>query len=153
SPVLDLLGVKYLAAPPGVTSPVGQDVEARDAAPFHLPGTPVRTGDREWPRVYDGPDMTLFERPRPFPRFRLVNEALPGGIAEPAAASRATLADSVFISPETAAHRDSRSAPAPGPPGDVRVVALGPERFSIETDAARDAILATSQKAFAPYWR
>ncbi len=34
SPVLDLLGVRYLAAPPGASSPVGPDVEERDAAPF-----------------------------------------------------------------------------------------------------------------------
>src|SRR5262249_4550705 len=39
SPVLDLLGVRYLAAPPGVSLPVGPEVEERDSAFFHIPGT------------------------------------------------------------------------------------------------------------------
>ena len=37
--------------------------------------------------------------------------------------------------------------------GNVRALALEPERFALETDAAAPARLATSQKAFAPYWR
>ena len=37
--------------------------------------------------------------------------------------------------------------------GTVRTLALGPERFAVEIDAAEPARLSTSQKAFPPYWR
>ncbi len=72
---LDLAGVRYLAAPPGAGSPIGPQVEDRDAAPFHPPGAldrphrDVRGG--QFPRVYAGPDLTIFERPTALPRFRL----------------------------------------------------------------------------------
>ncbi len=153
SPVLDLLGVRYLAAPPGAESPVGSDIEARDSAPFHLPGTPVRAAGGEWPRIYDGADMTLFERATAFPRFRLVERALPGGVAQAASATRDMLAEVVFVAPDAAVQFASHAKSPPGPPGRVRVSELSPERFSLETDTPRESILATSQKAFAPYWR
>jgi hypothetical protein len=38
-------------------------------------------------------------------------------------------------------------------PGKVRLLALEPERFAVETDAPASVALATSQKAFSPYWR
>ena len=153
SPVLDLLGVRYLAAPPGSASPVGADVEARDSAPFHREGTPVRSEAGRWPRVYDGADMTLFERATAFPRFRLVERALPGGVAQAASATRDMLAEVVFVSPDAAVQFASHAKSPPGPPGRVRVSELSPERFALETDAPRESILATSQKAFSPYWR
>src|SRR5262249_5510957 len=126
SPVLDLLGVRYLAAPPGSASPVGSDAEARDAAPFHLEGTPVREETGVWPRVYDGADMAIFERAKAFPRFRLVERALPGGVAEAASATRDMLAEAVFVSPEAATRFSSHVKSPPGSPGPVRVSVLSP---------------------------
>ncbi|MFY9551951.1 MAG: hypothetical protein WAU32_12430, partial [Thermoanaerobaculia bacterium] len=152
SPVLDLLGVRFLAAPPGVLSPVGPGVEARDSATFHLPGTPVRATTAQLARVYAGADMTLFERPAAFPRFRLVAGTLSGGVEEVRAAQRATLADSVFLAPEANARLSSSPAERRAD-GRVRIAALLPERFALETETRAPSILATSQKAFAPYWR
>jgi hypothetical protein len=63
------------------------------------------------------------------------------------------LAKVIFVSPYAAVDFASHAKSPPGPPGPVRVSALSPESFSLETDSARDSILATSQKAFAPYWR
>ncbi len=112
---LDLAGVRYLAAPPGVSGPVGAEVEERDAAPFHPRGALERPRrefhGRPLARVYAGPDLTIFERPTALPRFRLDGS------------------------------------------GEVRTLALEPERFSIETNAPAPGSLSTSQKAFAPYWR
>ncbi len=72
---LDLASVRYLAAPPGVSAPVGPEVEAHDAAPFHPKGAIARTprdvGNASYPRVYAGPDLTVFERSSARPRFRL----------------------------------------------------------------------------------
>jgi hypothetical protein len=72
---LDLASVRYLAAPPGVSSPIGPEVEERDAAPFHPKGAIARSprsiAPAEWPRVYAGNDLTIFERPAALPRFRL----------------------------------------------------------------------------------
>lgn len=115
SPALDLAGVRYLAAPPGAARAVGTEVEKRDAAAFQPPGLserPRRASDGpELPRVYAGPDLTIFERPTALPRFRLDG------------------------------------------PGTVRALELAPERFAIETASPSAAPLATSQKAFAPYWQ
>jgi hypothetical protein len=73
--VLDLVSVRYLAAPPGVDSPIGPEIEEHDAAPFHPPGAPVRArrdvGGASLRRVYAGEDLTIFERPTALPRFRL----------------------------------------------------------------------------------
>ena len=68
SPALDLAGVRYLAAPPGVARAVGAEVERRDAAPFQPPGAIERSPPRvstqpALERVYAGPDLTIFERP------------------------------------------------------------------------------------------
>ncbi len=115
APALDRASVRYLAAPPGVSRPVGPEVEERDAAPFHPKGAIERprrdVPDRKLPRVYDGPDMTIFERTTALPRFRLDG------------------------------------------PGTARTLLLEPERFAVETDTPAAAALATSQKAFAPYWK
>jgi hypothetical protein len=112
---LDLASVRYLAAPPGVASPVGPEIEERDAAPFHPKGVvprPSREVDRTpLRRVYAGDDLTIFERPTAAPRFRLEGE------------------------------------------GTLRMLALGPEGFALETDAAKPARFVTSQKTFSPYWR
>jgi hypothetical protein len=152
SPVLDLLGVAYLAAPPGVSSPVGPEVEARDSAFFHIPGTPLRPWAGTLPRVYAGPDMTIFERPTALARFRLVARAAAGGVAEATAASSDVLAGTAFVAPEVASRWRAGRPPGAGP-GHVRASAILPERFSLETESDAPAILATSQKAFGPYWR
>jgi hypothetical protein len=72
---LDLASVRYLAAPPGVSTPVGPEIEPRDGAPFHpkgaIPRTPRDVGNATLPRVYAGPDLTVFERSSARPRFRL----------------------------------------------------------------------------------
>ena len=77
---LDLASVRYLAAPPGVSAPVGPEIEAHDAAPFHPKGAIPRTardvGNASFPRVYAGPDLTVFERPSALPRFRLEGAGL-----------------------------------------------------------------------------
>jgi len=75
APALDLASVAYLAAPPGASSPIGEEVERRDAAPFHPPGA-LERGRRDFDagglrRVYAGRDLTIFERPTALPRFRL----------------------------------------------------------------------------------
>ena len=154
SPVLDLLGVRVLAAPPGVSSPVGPDVLAHDAAPFHAQGAPEQRAAPEirFPRVYDGPDLTLFERGTALPRFRLVSESLPGGVEEVRSADAATLRRAVFLDPPD----HSRLLAGQGErriDGAVRVRAASPEGFTLETENRTPAILVTSQKRFPPYWR
>lgn len=157
SPILDLLGVRLLAAPPGAASPVGLEVEERDAAPFHpetaasavTPATSVSSG---FSRIYEGADMTLFERRSAMPRFFFVARTLPGGVEETRAADRQTLSRVAFV-PAAEHRRLERSAPNRGAAGSIRVVELSPERFLLETDSPTATILATSQKRFGPYWR
>lgn len=153
APVLDLLGVRTLAAPPAARSPVGEDVESRDAAPFSPPeDRAVRAARRALPsmrRVYDGPDMSLFERPGAFPRFWLAARVKPGGVEEARLASRETLAATVFLPAADA----ERLGAAPLSPGTARVLELAPEGFAVETRADGPALLASSQKLAAPYWR
>lgn len=156
SPVLDLLSVRYLAAPPGAPGPAGPEVEALDAASFHPPGAPVRPsaqmGRAAFPRVYDGPDLTLFERPSAFPRFRLVAGTLPGGVEQVRSADRRTLERSVYVSPaehqRLSSGQERRTAR-----GTVAPLESAPERFVVETDTSEPALLVTTQKRFPPYWR
>jgi hypothetical protein len=154
SPVLDLLGTRWLAAPPGAASPVGAEVETRDAAPFRasegaVPGT--ARGAVSLARVYAGPDMTLFERPRPLPRFFSVAETRRGGIEEVRGADRDTLARAVFVD----AADGARLAAVASPRGVARVTiaALAPERFRVEIEGSAPTLLVGSQKRFPPYWR
>jgi hypothetical protein len=156
APVLDLLGVKVLAAPPGVSSPVGPEVEDRDAAAFEArpaPGPPPERRPASLERIYGGPDMTLFRRPRPFPRFFFVSRMLPGGAEETSRADRDTLADAVFVSAGDFARLGAKNNGAWGAEGSIRVRTLRPERFSLETEAARPTLLVATQKRFPPYWR
>ena len=152
APVLDLLGVRTLAAPPGAGSPVGADVETRDAAPFNPPeegaaSAPFRPapGTR---RIYDGPDMSLFERTGAFPRFWLAARAVAGGVEQASAASREALAAAIYLPPDDAARFAARLST-----GSARIVELAPERFEVETLSDGPALLASSQKLFPPYWR
>ena len=155
SPVLDLLNVTTLAAPPGARLPMGEEVERRDAAAMEPvdPRTARPDPDPEqFPRIYSGADLTLFARPTALPRFRLVARALPGGIEEVRGADRQTLATAVFAPPDYS----RRLAPGDsgrGSSGSIRVVALDPERFELSTVAPLPSLLVTSQKSFPPYWR
>jgi hypothetical protein len=155
SPVLDLLNVTTLAAPPGSDLPVGPDVQRRDAAAMEAPDPrmvrPVADPAR-FPRIYDGPDLTLFARPGAFDRFRLVSRALPGGIEDVAKASRETLATTVFA-PPAVARRLAVEESSRGSGGTVRIVRLLPESFELETETPLPSLLVTSQKRFPPYWR
>ena len=154
SPVLDLLGVSVLAAPPGSPAPVGPEVEARDAAPFHSPGLPTRApgAPPAVRRIYDGTDMALFARERPLPRFRLVASTLPGGLEEVRAADRGTLENFVFVAPPE--HRRlSLGLAQRRADGRLLPLEIRPERFTLETDTAGPSLLVTSQKRFPPYWR
>jgi hypothetical protein len=154
SPVLDLLNVTVLAAPPGSAAPVGSDAEHRDAATMGPidPGTERPAPDPgRFPRIYSGPDLTLFARPTAFPRFRLVSQARAGGVDEVRRADRATLAASVFVPPDV--ERRLAAGAGRGAEGKIRILALEPERFEIETETALPSLLVSSQKSFPPYWR
>ena len=48
-------------------------------------------------KIYDGPDMTLFERDSALPRFFTVARALAGGIEAARVSSRETLSHAVFV--------------------------------------------------------
>lgn len=154
SPVLDLLNVSVLAAPPGSAAPVGPDVESRDAAPFHPPGLepPPPPSPAALRRIYDGPDMALFARETALPRFRLVAWTLPGGVEEVRTAGRRTLENLVFVAP--AEHqRLSLGLAQRRVDGGVLPLEIRPERFTVETANPHPSLLVTSQKRFPPYWR
>jgi hypothetical protein len=157
SPVLDLLGVRVLAAPPGVMRPVGPEVEARDAAPFHASDAAARPAPspdpREAPprRIYSGPDLTLFSRDGALPRFFSVARTLPGGVEEVRRADRAALSACAFVEPAVHARlirkEEERGVSA------VTVRELRPERFVLDVEGEKPTLLVGSQKRFAPYWR
>lgn len=155
SPVLDLLNVSTLAAPPGAPLPVGLEVERRDAAAIETPDPrTVRAvpDPARFPKIYDGPDLALFARPGAFPRFRLVSRALPGGVEEVAKADRDTLATAVYTTPDVA-RRLTQAEPARGSGGTVRIMRLQPESFELETETPLPSLLVSSEKRFPPYWR
>jgi len=156
SPVLDLLNVTLLAAPPGSAAPAGEAIERLDAAAME-PGVvraPARVdaAANVFPKVYDGSDLSLFARPSAFPRFWLVSRALPGGIEEVRTADRRTLATAVFV-PAESHGRLAATEPGRGSAGTVAVVSLKPERFELATETPLPALLVSSQKRFPPYWR
>ncbi len=154
SPVLDLLNVTTLAAPPSSPHPTGGEVESRDAAAMEPYGDERRPIDHpeRFPRVFEGDDLTLFARPSAFPRFWLVPRAYAGGIEEVRIADRTTLATGVFVPPDLA-RRLTASENARGSGGSVELVALEPERFHLETETPLPSLLVSSHKRFAPYWR
>jgi hypothetical protein len=155
SPVLDLLGVTLLAAPPGASSPVGPDVEARDAAPFRaedIEAPAAAPASTSLKRVYSGDDMSLFERPSALPRFFLVAGTLPGGIEEARRADRETLAHFVFV-PPVEHRRRSGAAISRAAEGTIRTIEIRPERFALDVDAPHGTLLVSSQKRFPPYWQ
>lgn len=154
SPILDLLNVTTLAAPPGAPLPSGRAIEPLDAAAMepHGPDARPEPDPARFPRIFAGDDLTLFARPSAFPRFRLVTRALAGGIEEVRRADRAALATGVFVPPELE-RRLAASESSRGSAGAVEVVALEPERFHVETETPLPALFVSSQKRFDPYWR
>lgn len=154
SPVLDLLGVTLLAGPPSASSAVGPAVQALDAAPFRVQDTetpPALPLSTPLPRIYDGPDMTLFERPHAFARFFSVGETRPGGVEEVRLADRDVLSRAVFVDP--AVHARLAQGEARRSSARVEIAELKPERFRLEVEGAAPTLLVTSQKRFPPYWR
>jgi hypothetical protein len=157
SPVLDLLGVRWLAAPPGASRPVGAEVESRDAAPFLAEEGPTgrsepdESGSPPLARAYAGSDLTLFERPTAFPRFFTVAETRVGGVEEVRRADRDTLQSAVFVSAEDQSRLEAggrrRAARR------VSIVELRPERFRVEVEGDAPSLLVSTQKRFPPYWR
>jgi len=127
SPVLDLLGVSAIAAPPGEP--------------------PLRG----LPEAYAGRDLEVFRRPSAFPRFFVVRRLLPGGVEDVARASRETLRTTAFVAtadlralpPEA-----SGTEPAPG----VLVESDRPGSFRVRVSGASRGVLASSRKLFPPYW-
>src|SRR5205814_10323734 len=82
SPVLDLLNVTVLAAPPRSSAPTGDSILTRDAAamePEEVPAHPTPDAAR-FPRISNGPDMALFASPTALPAFLPGSRAGPGGI-------------------------------------------------------------------------
>jgi hypothetical protein len=154
SPVLDLLNVTVLAAPPRSPAPTGAAVIERDAAAIEPAGLAARPAPdaARFPRIFSGRDMTLFARPSAFPRFWLVSRALPGGIEEVRRADRETLARAVFAPPDVARALVS-GEPRRTSDGTIRIVSLAAERFELETETPLPSLLVSSQKRFPPYWR
>jgi hypothetical protein len=155
SPVLDLLNVRTIAAPPGATSPSGRGVEARDAATvgaIDLRTVLPEPDSSRFPRIYAGPDLALFARPSAFPRFWLVARAIPGGIEEVRRADRQVLATVVYAPPDVA-RRLAAGELSRGSGGILRILSLEPERFELVTETPLPALLVSSQKLFPPYWR
>ena len=164
SAVLDLLGVRWLAAPPGASRPVGVEVESRDAAPF-LPeesGAP-RSGLSEsrepgvppLARAYAGSDLSLVERPTAFPRFFSVSETRLGGVEEVRRADRGTLASVVYVTAADRARLEAigaRRAATPRGIARVAIAELLPERFRVEVEGDSPSLLVSTQKRFPPYW-
>jgi hypothetical protein len=144
SPVLDLLGVRWLAAPPGASSPVGAEAETRDAAPFQAEGNaPARSkpGGPSLARVYAGRDLSLFERPHPFPRFFTVGEARAGGVEGARRADRETLARAVFVSAADGTGSPGRRAPrGDGGSGNSRELLGVAVRATPDSSSAREAL-------------
>gem|GEM_PF-2602546 len=156
SAVLDLLGVRWLAAPPGASRPVGADVESRDAAPF-LPeesaarSEPSEPGGPPLARAYAGNDLSLFERPTAFSRFFSVAETRLGGVEEVRRADRDTLARVVYVSPADQARLEAGGTRRAA--SRLRIAELAPERFRVEVDGDAPSLLVSTQKRFPPYWR
>jgi hypothetical protein len=155
SPVLDLLNVAAIAAPPGVDRPDSAEAAAGDPGPlralsdrsFELPGT------RPLPKIYSGPDLTVFARPSAFPRFFAVSRVKAGGVAEARAASREVLRTTAFVPAGVLDALARRLGPGAGDSARVTVSRYEAERFAVEVGTAAPVLLASSQKLFDPYWK
>jgi len=125
SPVLDLLNVATIAAPPGFAF-----------APAALE------------KIYDGPDLTLFRRPSPLPRYFLAERWERGGVESVARASRETLATTAFVDGDV----PPRSLAERSEPSRVIMEESTSASFRLRLRAGAPEFLVTSQKLFPPYW-
>lgn len=129
SPVLDLLGVSAIITAPDVARLDGEQ------------------------RIYSGPDLAIFARPNPFPRFFAVSRVATGGELEARNASRQVLRTTAFV-PVTAAGRLAAMRPGPGSENaSVKILDYRPEHFAVAVASRTPVFLASSQKLFEPYWR
>ena len=158
APVLDLLNVTRIAAPPGVERPDSAEAARRDPEYLFFEQTGRSSAVGESPRAplpvaYSGPDMTLFSRPGAFSRFFLVPRAQAGGVPEAASASRDVLATTAFVSGQDLPRL--RGALADSRPADsrLRLIDYRSERFAVSVDANRPVFLASSEKLFDPSWK
>ncbi len=168
SPVLDLLNVTRIAAPPGVGQPDSREAALQD--PVYLFSAETRrvspAGERSrapLPLAYSGPDMTLFSRPGAFSRFFLVGQVRAGGVAEAASASRGDLASTAFVPADTVAPlaktlsdsrlANSRLADLHLADSRLSIADYRSERFAVSVETKAPVFLASSQKLFDPYWR
>jgi len=154
SPVLDLLGASSIVSPPGVSRPDSRAAMEADAGYPLPPGPPPRRPPgAPLPRVYSGPDMTIFARPAPFPRFFAVGRVAAGGAAAAAAASREALLSTAFASADDAARWDPVARAGRPAETAAEMVRDEDEGFEVDVNAPAPAVLASSQKRFVPYWR
>jgi hypothetical protein len=147
SPVLDLLNVTRIAAPPG---------NERD--PFYLfPEQTARSSasarPMSLPVAYSGPDMRLFARPRALPRFYAVSKVREGGAAEVAAVPREVLATTAFLSKRDTVEIERALGGSSTGGSSVRVTRYRSEEFAVTIEGRAPVLLASSQKLFDPYWR
>jgi hypothetical protein len=117
------------------------------------PGPPRNPPSAPLPRVYAGPDMTIFARPAPFPRFFAVSRVVAGDAASAASSSRETLRTTAFAPPADAAAMDAVARASRPTETTVRTVRDEDERFEAVVAAPAPAVIASSQKRFEPYWR
>jgi len=154
APVLDLLNARSIVSPPGVSRPDSREAMLADAG-YPLRAAPPRTAAPDAPlaRVYSGPDMTIFDRPNAFPRFFAVARAAAGGAEEAASAGRERLRSTAFV-PETDAGELDRLARGSRPEATTATMTRDEdERFEVLVTAPAPALIASSQKRFAPYWK
>jgi hypothetical protein len=153
SPVLDLLGAASIASPPGVARPDSREAMLADAGYPLTPGPPRNRPSAPLPRVYAGPDMTIFARPEPFPRFFAVSRVIAGDAAAAASSSRETLRTTAFAPPADAPAMDAVARASRPAETAVRTVRDEDERFEAVVSAPAPAVIASSQKRFEPYWK
>lgn len=158
APVLDLLNVTRIAAPPGASRPDSPEAAAADPVYLFSEQTARASpaGDRPrapLPLAYSGPDMTLFSRPTAFPRFFLVDGVRAGGATEAAAASRRDLATTAWVPGPSVEAIQSALLRSRAEGSRLDVVEYRAERFAVDVDARSAVFLASSQKLLDPYWR
>ena len=154
APVLDLLNARSIVSPPGVSRPDSRDAMLADAG-YPLREAPPRTKAPLVPlaRVYSGPDMTIFDRPDAFPRFFAVARAAAGGAEEAASAGRETLRTTAFVPAARAGDLDRLARGSRPEATTVTMTRDEDERFEVVVTAPSPALIASSQKRFAPYWK
>ena len=122
-------------------------------AGYPLPaGPPGHRAAAPLPRVYSGPDMTIFARPSAFPRFFAVGRVVAGDAGAAAAASRETLRETAFALAGDVPAMDAVARG--GRPAETKIETTrdDDERWEAIVHAPAPAVIASSQKRFDPYW-